>query len=195
MTAPWAEGGVHVLTERLVLRTPTEADAEQVAAYRLRNREAHGWTEPPRAEEYFTADYWRRALGPVPGRAMADTEYRFAAWSLADPDQLVGLVNLYNVVRGPVQCALLGYSVDVAHMGRGYATEGVTAVVNWAFQEADLMRLEAGVLPRNAASVRVLEKCGFRRVGTMRRSLRLAGGWEDHDLYDQTNPAHRGSRP
>ena len=126
---------------------------------------------------------------------MADTEYRFAAWSLADPDQLVGLVNLYNVVRGPVQCALLGYSVDVAHMGRGYATEGVTAVVNWAFQEADLMRLEAGVLPRNAASVRVLEKCGFRRVGTMRRSLRLAGGWEDHDLYDQTNPAHRGSRP
>ena len=186
---------VKIFTERLSLRTPVVSDAAAFAGYRVKNRASHGWTEPPRGDEYFTIGYWKQALAPVADRAKDDTEYRFAAFLRDDPDQLVGLVNLYNVVRGPIQSALLGYSVDVDFMGQGYGTEGVSAVVKWAFNQADLMRLEANVLPHNHASVRVLQKCGFQRVGTTHKSLKLVSGWEDHDLYDQTNPAHRGTRP
>lgn len=186
---------LRVSTVRLELRTPLSSDAADFAAYRVRNRASHGWTEPPRADEYFTEGYWRHALAPVAERARADSEYRFAAFLREDPDQLVGLVNLYNVVRGPLQVALLGYSVDVDHMGKGLATESVSGVIEWAFSDADLMRVEANVLPHNDASVRVLQKCGFQRVGTMHKSLKLMSGWEDHDMYDRTNPDHKGIRP
>ncbi|MBS1709859.1 MAG: GNAT family N-acetyltransferase [Armatimonadetes bacterium] len=195
MSATRPTAVLRLSTPRMELRTPCQGDAGEFAAYRVRNRQAHGWTEPPRQEEYFTAGYWHNALAPVPDRAKNDTEYRFAAFLKDDPDHLVGLVNLYNVMRGPIQCALLGYSVDAGHMGRGLASEAVSAVVSWAFGPADLMRLEANVLPENHASIRVLEKCGFHRVGLMRKSLRLAGGWQDHYMYETVNEHHRGDRP
>ncbi len=193
MTDTQRSSGVSLSTARLILRTPVVADAARFAAYRVRNQESHGWTEPARDEDYFTIGYWKRALEPLSRRAQEDQEYRFAAFLRERPDQLVGLVNLYNVTRSHMQSALLGYSVDVEMVGRGIATEGVGAVVGWAFAEADLMRLEACVLPENLASVRVLQKTGFERVGLMHKSLKLGSGWRDHDLYDQTNPEHRGT--
>jgi ribosomal-protein-alanine N-acetyltransferase len=60
------------------------------------------------------------------------------------------------------------------------ATQAVGMALRFAFGEAGLQRVQAAVMPRNAASIRVLEKNGFRREGFASRYLMINGVWEDH---------------
>ena len=63
--------------------------------------------------------------------------------------------------------AEIGYGVLEKYQGQGYATEAVQAACRWAFQHAEVKALEAEADAGNAASQRVLEKCGFRANGTI----------------------------
>jgi RimJ/RimL family protein N-acetyltransferase len=82
---------------------------------------------------------------------------------------LIGTVSL-ELVDGMGQPGMprrtqghLGYVFDPAHAGHGYATEAVTAVVTHAVDTLGVRRVRAGCFADNHASVRVLEKVGFRR--------------------------------
>ena len=63
--------------------------------------------------------------------------------------------------------AEIGYGILEQHQGQGYATEAVRAACRWAFGHAEVTSLEAETDAGNAASQRVLEKCGFRPNGTI----------------------------
>ena len=75
-------------------------------------------------------------------------------------------------------------------MGRGLATEGVRALLDIAFspepEGLGLHRVQANVMPSNAASLRVVEKVGLRQEGAAERYLRIAGRWEDHLMFAVT---------
>ena len=92
------------------------------------------------------------------------------------------------MIGGPLQVANLGYWVDAARHGRGLATQAVAAVVEFAFSDAGLHRLEAGTLPDNVASQRVLEKNGFERYGLAHGLLLIGGVWRDHVLFERNAP-------
>ena len=62
--------------------------------------------------------------------------------------------------------AEIGYGILEEHQGQGYATEAIQAACRWAFLHPDVRSLEAETDAENAASQRVLEKCGFRPNGT-----------------------------
>jgi ribosomal-protein-alanine N-acetyltransferase len=97
---------------------------------------------------------------------------------------MVGMIALADVVRDPLQLGNVGYWVDRRYNGRGLATRAVGEVVRFAFGEARLHRLEAGTLPDNFASQRVLEKNGFVRFGLARKLLQIDGEWRDHVLFE-----------
>ena len=59
----------------------------------------------------------------------------------------------------------IGYGINPPHEGKGYATEAVDALVRWAFLQPGVTRVEAETEPGNAASQRVLNKCGFTPTG------------------------------
>jgi [ribosomal protein S5]-alanine N-acetyltransferase len=106
---------------------------------------------------------------------------------------------LSNVVRGSFQSANVGYWVDRARNGRGLATRALAAMVEEAFGELALHRLEAGTLVDNVASQRVLENNGFDLIGLARWYLHIGGGWRHHLLYQRTiedsrPPSDRGRR-
>ena len=61
--------------------------------------------------------------------------------------------------------------------------EGVALILRYAFDELRLHRIEAAIVPRNAASRRVAEKLGLREEGTAERFLQIAGVYEDHVRY------------
>lgn len=65
----------------------------------------------------------------------------------------------------PLGAAELGYGIREEYQGRGFATEAVTAVTEWALQQPGIKRVEAEADTNNAASLRVLEKCGFLPTG------------------------------
>jgi [ribosomal protein S5]-alanine N-acetyltransferase len=100
--------------------------------------------------------------------------------------ELAGQVTVGNVVRGSLCSAWIGYWVGTHATAGGVATAAVAMVVDHSFAAAGLHRLEATVRPENHASVRVLEKLGFREEGLFRRYLDVAGSWRDHLCYALT---------
>ena len=80
---------------------------------------------------------------------------------------------------------MVSYWVERERNGRGLATCAVGEVVAIAFGELGLHRLEAGTLPDNHASQRVLEKNGFERFGYTKRYLLIDGEWRDHVLFER----------
>jgi [ribosomal protein S5]-alanine N-acetyltransferase len=77
--------------------------------------------------------------------------------------------------------------VAQAANGRGVATEAVRQMVGYAFGDLGLHRLEAGTLPQNAGSQRVLQRNGFERIGVARSYLHIAGAWRDHILFQRVS--------
>jgi ribosomal-protein-alanine N-acetyltransferase len=79
--------------------------------------------------------------------------------------------------------ASLGYCLDNAAWGHGYATEAAGALLRWAFDVLDLNRVQAETDTRNAASARVLGKLGFVREGMLREDRVVNGEVSDSWLY------------
>ena len=150
------------------------ADAEEALALRLANREFLAPSDPERDDDYFTLEAQRERL--------ERSAYGFA---ILDGTAIAGVVSLSQVVHGPFCSANVGYWVDQARNGRGLATRAVAEVIDLAFRELGLHRLEAGTLVDNVASQRVLEKNGFDRIGLARGFLRIAGDWRDFFLFQR----------
>lgn len=116
-----------------------------------------------------------------------DSAYGFGIF-LRDPEpRFVGEVSLGSVQRGPFQSASVGYWVDQSHAGRGIVPEAVAVLLTYAFEELRLHRVEAAVVPRNAASMRVVQKLGLRYEGVAERYLQIRGVWEDHARFAITD--------
>jgi [ribosomal protein S5]-alanine N-acetyltransferase len=99
---------------------------------------------------------------------------------------MVGRVALTGVLRGGFLNAYLGYWIAERCRGRGYAGEAVHALLKLAFDRHALHRVQAAIMPRNQASIRVMQKLGFRHEGRALRYLQIADVWEDHDLFALT---------
>ena len=158
-------------------------DVAELTDVRLRNRAFLTPWEPLRDEIFWTRPGQE---ADVAAALRERDEGRAFPFVIVEDGRLVGRVNLSGIVRGVFQNAYLGYWVDEDAGGRGVATEAVRQTVAFAFGEGGLHRVQAAVMPRNAASIRVLEKAGFREEGLARQYLRVAGAWEDHKLYAVT---------
>jgi ribosomal-protein-alanine N-acetyltransferase len=98
-----------------------------------------------------------------------------------------GEINLSSVQRGPYQNAYVGYWIDEAMAGHGYTPEAFVVICRFAFDDLALHRLQASIIPRNAASRRVVAKLGLREEGIALRYLEINGIWEDHVRYAITS--------
>lgn len=93
--------------------------------------------------------------------------------------QIVGSIGLFHA-DWEVRSVEIGYGVRADERGKGYATEALGAVARWALTEGGVQRAWLTANTDNVASVRVAEKAGFHREGTLRRT-----GLEDDGLHDQ----------
>jgi [ribosomal protein S5]-alanine N-acetyltransferase len=162
------------------LRPPRLRDSGPWSRLRLRDR-AHleQWepSAPGRWEDRngglaWPAQWW--ALGSLARRGQT------LPFMITVDGELAGQITVGNVVRGSLCSAWIGYWV-AAHLTRGgVATAAVALLTDHCFARAGLHRLEATVRPENAASLRVLEKLGYRQEGLFRRYLDVAGAWRDH---------------
>ena len=120
----------------------------------------------PATESFFTDD-GQSGRGGRPARRRRPRAWWWpGCWPAAT--QVVGRVNLNNLVIGVLRSASVGYWVDAAHQGRGLATGAVEFACAQA-RGRGLHRVEAGTLLHNTASQRVLERCGFEYYGTARK--------------------------
>jgi diamine N-acetyltransferase len=77
----------------------------------------------------------------------------------------------------------IGYALVPSERGKGYGTEAVKIIVDYLFLSKEIIRIEAETDVRNVASQRILEKSGFTKEGTIRKSKFVRGEWRDRYLY------------
>jgi ribosomal-protein-alanine N-acetyltransferase len=102
---------------------------------------------------------------------------------LLETGEIVGAVNINNIVRGTLQSGTLGYVAYASTTGRGYMTEGLGLVIRYAFGELGLHRLEANIQPANVRSARLAERLGFRHEGHSPAFQFIRGAWRDNDRW------------
>ena len=77
----------------------------------------------------------------------------------------------------------IGYALIPSERGKGYGTEALQIMVDYLFLTRDIMRIQASTDVRNVVSQRVLEKAGFKKEGTIRKSSFTRGKWTDDYVY------------
>jgi ribosomal-protein-alanine N-acetyltransferase len=157
------------------------------------------WLDEPRAEharEFIRAMRESRGLhhpwltapcDPVAYRRYLErlkrtNEAGFLVRRVGD-DAICGVVNL-NVITYEALCsAYLSYYAVQQHAQKGYMRDGLQQVIDRAFNEMGLHRLEANIQPGNEASIRLVESLGFECEGYSPRYLRINGKWRDHERW------------
>ena len=159
---------------RVRLTRPSARDAADFIAAARRSRRLHGrWVAAPASPAAYRK-YLRRSRRP----AQASYLLRLRA-----SGELVGAVNVSEIVRGNFHSAYLGYYAFAPHQGQGLMAEGLRLVMEDAFRRLKLHRLEANVQPGNRASRALVRGLGFRREGYSPRYLKIAGRWRDHERW------------
>ena len=162
------------------LRLIEQSDAARLARLRTRDRDCLAPFEPIRPDAFFTADGQGDAIKALlEGHAAGRTVPMVV---LDDAGDVVGQVALNSIIRGAFQSASIAYWIAQDRAGQGLATAAVRELVELAFGELRLHRVQAEVLPHNRASLRVLEKTGFVQYGLAPAYLHLAGRWQEHAL-------------
>jgi aminoglycoside 6'-N-acetyltransferase len=181
-----------LLTPRLVLRRFTAADAEAFAVYRSIPEVARfqGWDAPYPVERGQTLIAWLVEHHPdEPGEW-----FQLAIAERATPDRIIGDCGIRPRADEPLVVDI-GYTLDPATQGRGYATEAVGEVLRYLFEDRGKHRVSADCDSRNDASWRLLERLGFTREGTLRASFRDGDAWADEYLYGLLAEEWRMRRP
>src|SRR5437588_6738207 len=164
------------------LRAPQMSDYSEWTALRETSRAFLTPWEPTWPVDDLSRAAFRRRVKRYGEDQRGDVAYAFFVFRKQD-NALVGGLTLANIRRGCAQAGSLGYWMGAPYAGRGYMTAAVNAVVPFAFGTLKLHRIEAACIPANVASVRLLEKTGFKREGFARQYLCINGTWQDHLLF------------
>lgn len=178
-------------TDRMILRPPVHGDYRAWAALREESRAFLSAWEPSWAGDHLTRRsftnrvYWAQ-------RSVANGTAVPLFLLRREDEALMGAITLDNIRRGPAQAATTGYWIGERFARQGYMREALIAVVHHAFATMDLSRIEAGCLPENTPSRRLLESCGYKYEGVAQSYLQINGRWRNHVLYANLRNDRRG---
>lgn len=97
--------------------------------------------------------------------------------------QVQGQLNVANILHGSVSSAVLGYWVSPEVAGLGVTPTSVALTTDYLMRSVGLHRVEIDIRPENTASLRVVEKLGFRYEGLKERYIHINGDWRDHYIF------------
>ncbi|HXB01645.1 MAG TPA: GNAT family protein [Opitutaceae bacterium] len=162
-------------SRRVHIRPPVPGDGAAFLEAVRRSRSLHRhWILP----KPTTADAFMTYIN----RFSTGTHHGFFV-VLCETNEIVGVINLNNVLLDAHQSASLGYYAFLPHAGQGLMSEGLQLVIQHAFTKLKLHRLEANIQPENLVSIALVRKCGFRREGLARGSVKIRGRWRDHERW------------
>ena len=150
-------------TERLILREMVPADADDIKRYSADERLYTYWGRNMSRKEKEPSEMFR----PVSSRKEKDPDCICWGIELKANHRIIGEINLFDIQNS--RMGEIGYRLNMAYHSKGYCTEGVRRVVQFAFEETTLQRIELRAMASNEASNRVALKCGFIKEGTIRQ--------------------------
>jgi ribosomal-protein-alanine N-acetyltransferase len=176
---------------------PVELQDGSLVLRPLRRRDARDWNAVRTANQDWLAPWEATHPEEQTGRAVTfaamvrsfDREARagrMLPFAIEYEGRFVGQVTVSGIVWGSLRSGQIGYWVDRAVAGRGVTPNAVAMTVDHCFFGLGMHRIEVNIRPENTASLRVVEKLGFRPEGVRRRYLHIDGAWRDHATFALT---------
>ena len=169
---------------RVGLRPITRGDAQRWAELRRTNHDWLGPWETTRPPESTSPSTGYKAL--TRDLIRQGRQGRSLPFVVTYDDVMVGQLTVSSITWGSALWAQMGYWIDEGHAGHGIIPTAVALACDHCFRVVGLHRIEIAIRPENVASLRVVEKLGFAKIGLARRYLHINGMWRDHELYALT---------
>jgi RimJ/RimL family protein N-acetyltransferase len=169
-----------VRTARLVLRTMTSADVDDIHAYQSRADVCRYLPFEPRGRDEVAEKIAKYATALV---LSGDGDFwQLAIERVSDPGHVIG--DVYFTIKDATSASCeIGWTLHPDHTGSGYMTEAAHAVLDIAFNELRLHRASAQLDPRNHASAAVCQRLGMRHEAHFHEDLWFKGAWGDTVIY------------
>lgn len=158
---------------RTYLRRPSVSDAEEFVARVADSDHLAPWSFPP-----IDVGAFRQWL--MRGERQEIEQYLVCC---REDDAIAGFVSLNGIQRGALQRATAGWSALAPHVGQGHLTDGVSLLLEVAFTQLRLHRVEADIQPGNERSRALARRCGMRLEGYSPRLVLVDGDWRDHERW------------
>ena len=170
---------MQIETERLILRYLTRNDVDDVLIYQRDPKSVAyiPWSPRTREEVLASLEKAETFLGLA-----SETSTLFLAITLKATGRVIGQLNT-SIVSAKNLTANIGYVLNPSFTGNGYVNESVSAFIDHIFSEHSIQRIIADIDVRNSASVKVVERLGFRLEGTFVDSDFCKGEWCTMHLY------------
>ena len=163
----------------------------------LRYRDAREWVEVRQRNHEWLRPWEPTApvQGARPATSFRQMVRRYNAqaraaealpWVVTYDGRLAGQMTISSIIWGSARMASAGYWVDLDVAGRGVTPTALALAVDHCFFTVGLHRIEVNIRPENHASLRVVQKLGFREEGVRERFLHIDGGWRDHISFALT---------
>ena len=177
-----SHGGRGREPRRVHLREIDYSDREEFLALVHESRTLHHpWAYPPERTDQFDE---------LVARARREDVVTLLGCR-AEDDAIFGVFTISQIVRGAFQSAYLGYYGHAKFAGQGYMGAALEQVLDHAFGQLALHRVEANIQPANGPSVALARGAGFRLEGFSPRYLLIGGRWRDHERYAITAEERR----
>lgn len=155
------------------LREPQFQDEKAFLDAMQRSRSLHrAWVKVPLTSDEFK-EYLKRFQQP--------NQKSFLVCDQSG--KIAGVFNITEIVHGVFQSAYLAYYGVIDFVGKGYMDAGLKLVLEKAFTELELHRLEANIQPDNMDSINLVKRNGFHKEGFSPRYLRVNNEWKDHERW------------
>ncbi|MFB0833866.1 GNAT family N-acetyltransferase [Arthrobacter halodurans] len=173
----------------LVLRPLRQRDKAEWMALRRRNADWLKAWEATQPDPSGPLPSYRSMVSSLNAQARAGQSMPWVI-AIREPRAarpvMAGQLTVSGILWGSALTASLGYWVDREQAGRGLAPTAVALATDHCFGALGLHRMEINIRPENAASLRVVEKLGFRDEGLRRAYLHIDGRWADHRTFALT---------
>ncbi|WP_340610293.1 ribosomal protein S5-alanine N-acetyltransferase [Xenorhabdus bharatensis] len=177
---------VRFITDRMIVRLVYERDAYRLAEYYSENKDFLKPWEPIRDRSFYQPSGWTNKLSYVAELQRQNATFNFV---LLDPDEneILGVANFTNVVRGAFHSCYLGYSLAEKLQGQGFMYEALQPALRYMQNHQKMHRIMANYMPHNQRSGNLLKKLNFEQEGYAKKYLMIDGVWQDHVLTALTN--------
>lgn len=176
-------------TPRLLIRSASPDDVPKRQRFYIKNLDFFTETGPSYPSSIGTLEYHQKENEREYFATYTKRAFAFFMYDKEDVNYstIIGNFNFTNVVHGHFLSCYLGYKMDQDYLGQGLIGEGIQAGIDYLFNVVKLHRIEANIMPRNKASIRVAEKLNFQKEGFSPRYLKINGVWEDHERWSLLN--------
>jgi len=156
----------------IIIIEPSDNDGAEFISAMQFSQEYHApWVDAPKTQEKF-AEYLNKY-----------NQANNKSFLIKYNNKISGVINLNEIVMGCFKSAYLGFYGAKQFSGLGIMQEGLRLVIEQAFNDLGLHRLEANIQPTNTRSINLVKKLGFNKEGFSPKYLYINNQWCDHERW------------